>query len=268
MKKTRFLVAEYTLILCCFLLFVSGCAPQPAEKSSEPEQIMDQQRNAKKPMASRGETDMMNANRKPEDSLDSRGSKRHQEQMNNLKKKMKAMEQKPRAVNAWEAAQIALETAKKWDKDAKLYCLEGEKGLLANGSAKMWTAYFATKVDSETDGKNTNHKYVIIVFEGRVMKSELHDTPEKIVHVKDCPGLLPDDIIDSEEAILRCQVAIGGKYKSTMDEAVLSTITCRMAPVEGSPGTFQPEWKLNMKIKEEYVRVAVHGVTGNPLSVK
>lgn len=190
--------------------------------------------------------------------------------METVQRKMERMEQQIDVMTARNAYKVAIEEAKKWDKNANLYYLEGEKSFKADGTAKQWTAYFAVREDPQnTPGKEQGKKLVVLMLGGMVVNAEKKETPDDIKFTQDCYKFLPNDWMDSEMAFGLCMDVLRERYGDDTDKGETQTFVCFSAEhyISGK-WVIKPTWQLSHKIGDTYARVKIHAVSGDVLAVK
>jgi len=189
-----------------------------------------------------------------------------------VKEKMKKAEQKKGAHDARSAFQMALEEARKWDSDARLYQLEGEKNLKPDGTAMMWTAYFAVQEDPEdTPAREQGQKLVVLMMQQKMIKAESKEAPEEISWTTPCHAFLPDDWMNSREAYSGCLTALKEKHGTEMDGGRVEHLVLHSYAYYTPGGTGwqrKPAWELSADISGTPTSVEIHAVTGEVLEVK
>ena len=187
-----------------------------------------------------------------------------------VQKKMKEAEENIKVMDAEKAYELALKEADKWDKDAKLYYLEGEKTLEPDGTAKQWTAYFAVREDPQnTPGREQGKKLVVLMNDARIMSVEAKETPDDISYTQDCYMFLPDGWMDSETAYGKCMDALKEKHGDDVENGEAQRLICRTGEFYiNRKWVVIPAWELGMKYKDSYPSAEIHAVTGEILEVK
>jgi len=191
--------------------------------------------------------------------------------MEEVKKKMEKMEDEIEVMDAHTAYELALKEADKWDKDAHLYYLEGEKDINPDGTAKQWTAYFAVREDpQDTPGREQGKKLVVLMQDAQVMRVESKEDPEDISYTQDCYQFLPDDWMDSESGYAKCLDALREKHGDDVDNGKPQHLKVRTAEYykSGDGWIIKPAWQLSYKTGDNYQNAEVHAVTGEVLEVK
>lgn len=188
-----------------------------------------------------------------------------------IKQQMAQMEARTEVMDAKTAYALALPEAQKWDAQAKLYQIKGEKKLTPDGSAAMWTAYFATRTDPRnTPRREHGKKCTVLMMDGRVMKVSPKETPEDISYSAACHAFLPDDRLNSKEALAKCLAALKDKHGAAADNAELKRLICsskEFSAAGGSGGEEKPVWELSASINGSSASVIIHAVTGGVMEV-
>ena len=184
-----------------------------------------------------------------------------------IQQQMAQMEARTAVMDAKAAFALALTEAKKWDAQAKLYQLKGEKKLTPDGTAAMWSAYFATGVDAkDVPSQERGKKCTVLMMDGRVMKVSPKETPEDIKWSAPCHAFLPDGRLNSKEAITKCLAALKGKHGAAVDNAELKRMICSSKAF--SDGEETPVWELSASVNGSSASVVIHAVTGKVIEVQ
>jgi len=200
-----------------------------------------------------------------------RNAPRTKEQVKRMvQDRMKKMQDRIPVMNDGDAVALAAREAKKWDRAARLYYMEGEDGLEPAGTARKWSAYFAVEEDQEsTPDREHGKKFVVLMMGGKIVSQEKKETPGDISHTKDNLGFLPDDRMNAEAAYEKCRAALQDKYGEQLEKATPKRLECY-------PGQYyisrewivKPSWRLTMDLDGSPISAAVHAVTGEALKVK
>ncbi|MBN2316352.1 MAG: hypothetical protein JXM79_20665 [Sedimentisphaerales bacterium] len=177
-----------------------------------------------------------------------------------LKQQMAQMEAKTKVMNAKTAYAMALPEAKKWNAQAKLYEIEGEKKLTPDGTAAMWTAHFATQTDTrDTPSEKQGKKCTVLMSDGEVVRVYRKETPEDISYAAECYAFLPEERLNSTEAIAKCLAALKDKHGAGVDNAELTRLIYTSR--ENDAG-YQPVWELNASVNGSSATVVIDAATG------
>jgi hypothetical protein len=193
-----------------------------------------------------------------------------QKVLEQVQQKMKEAEESIDVMDANAAYELALKEANKWNKDAKLYYLEGEDDIREDGSAKQWTAYFALREDPQnTPGREQGEKLVVLMLDARVMDVEEKTDPEDIAYTQDCYQFLPEDWMDSKSAYEKCIDVLKTEYGDEVDNGESRRLVCRPAEYYISrKWIIKPTWELSYKMGDIYASAKIHAVTGEVLEIK
>lgn len=246
MEKTMSKIHVAVLVLCC--VAIVGCGKKQDEtEEPTPSAVQTPPAPASTPAA-------------PPNMNDQEQAKAY------IQQQMAQMETQTAVMDAKAACALALPEAKKWDAQAKLYQLKGEKKLTAEGTAAMWTAYFATQADARnTPRREQGEKCMVLMTDGRVMKVDKRETPEDISSSAPCRAFLPDSRLNSNEALAKCLAALKDKRGAAVDSAELKRLICS-SEESGSGGEESPVWKLSASVDGFSASAIVHAVTGEVLS--
>ena len=183
--------------------------------------------------------------------------------MEYIRQQMEQMEARTEVMDAEAAYALASPAAKKWDPRARLYQLKGEKKLTPDGTAAMWTAYFAVRTDARsTPSREGGKKLTVLMMSGRVMKVSPKETPEDISYAADCYAFLPDQRLNSKEALAKCLAALKEERGAAVDSAELKRLICSNRELDGEE---TPTWELSASIDGSPASVHIHAVTGEVL---
>jgi len=177
-----------------------------------------------------------------------------------IKQQMAQMEARIEVMDAKAAYALALPEAKKWDAQARLYQLKGEKKLTPDGTASMWTAYFATQTDARnTPRSEQGKKLTVLMSDGRVMKVNPKETPEDIKFSAPCYAFLPDEKLNSKEALAKCIAGLKSKHGTAADSAELKRLIYTSKQDDSG---YKPVWELNTSINGSAATAVINAVTG------
>jgi len=184
--------------------------------------------------------------------------------------KMEKAEQQTGELDAFAAHALALLEAQKWDRTSRLYRIEGEKNLQPDGTAMMWTAYYAVQEDPENaPSRDQRKKLVVLMMQGRIIKAEKKETQQEIGWTTECHLFLPEDWMNSDQAYAKCFAALKEKHGETMDKAQNFRIDCVARHYrQGSGWVRTPAWELSCSIDGSPAAAQIHAVTGEILEVK
>ncbi len=180
-----------------------------------------------------------------------------------IQEQMAQMEARTAVMDAKAAYALALPEAQKWDAQAKLYQLKGEKKLSPDGSAAMWTGYFAVRTDSrDTPRAEQGKKCTVLMTDGRVMKVKARESAEDIKFSAPCHAFLPAEWLNSKETLALCLAALREKQGGVMNGVEFKRLICSIENING--GT--PVWTLSAGVGGANASVEIHAVTGEVLS--
>ena len=175
-----------------------------------------------------------------------------------IKQQMAQMEARIEVMDAKAAYALALPEAKKWDAQAKLYQLKGEKKLTPDGTASMWTAYFATQTDArDTPRSEQGKKLTVLMSDGRVMKVSPKETPDDIKFSAPCYSFLPGEKLDSKEALAKCLAALKSEHGTAADSAELKRL---IYTSEQEDSGYKPVWELNASVNGSSATAVINAV--------
>ena len=181
--------------------------------------------------------------------------------------KMKKMQDGIKEFTGEAACELALAEAKKWDRAAQVYYLEGEDSLKPDGTAKNWRANFAISEDPE-NGKQ-GKKFVVLMLGGKVVRMEKKETPDEIAYTTDCRAFLPGNRMSGDAAYEKCLEALKAKYGNGMDGAVPDRLECLSGEYYiSSKWVIKPTWRLTMQMDGSPISAAIQAVSGEVLVVK
>lgn len=181
--------------------------------------------------------------------------------------KMKKIQEGIKEFTGEAAYELALAEAKKWDRAAQVYYLEGDDSLKPDGTAKKWRAYFAVSEDPENGVQGK--KFIVLMQGGKVVLAEKKETQDEISYTTDCRQFLPEDRMSGQDAYGKCLAALKDKYGAGMDSFVPERIDCYGAEYYiSSRWEVKPTWKLTMEKDGSPISAAVHAVSGEVLKVK
>ena len=187
--------------------------------------------------------------------------------MQYIQQQMAQMEARVEVMDAKAAYALALTDARKWDAQAKLYQLKGEKKLTPDGTAAMWSAYFATQTDDRnTPSREQGKKCTVLMMDARVMKVSPKETPEDIKFSAPCRAFLPDEKLNSKEALAKCLAGLKEKHGAAVDNAELKRLICTSK--SGSGSEYQPASELNASINGSSATAVIHAATGKLMEVQ
>jgi hypothetical protein len=189
-----------------------------------------------------------------------------------VKKALKEAQQKTGNHDARAAFEMALQEAQKWDSKARLYQIEGKNNLQSDGTALMWTAYFATQEDPENvPSEERGKKLVVLMMPGNVIRVQKKETPEEKSWIVKCHAFLPDDWMDSGEAFSKCHAALKDKHGAEAEAGRAKHLILHSYAYYtpgGSGWQRKPAWELSVDIAGSPASAEVHAVTGEILEVK
>ena len=246
MEKQRLEGSIVLLVLCC--VAIVGCGKREDE--------------TKKPTPSVAQTPPPSpaGPQAPPDMSDPEKAKEY------IRQQMAQMEARVEVMDAKAAYALALAEAKKWDVQSKLYQLKGDKKLTPEGTASMWTAYFATQIDeSNTPRQEQGKKLTVLMSDGRVMKVSPRETPEDIKFSAPCRAFLPGETLNSKEALAKCLAGLKGKHGAAADSAELKRI---IYTSRDNGAGYQPVWELNASVNGSSASAIIDAVTGDVLSAR
>jgi hypothetical protein len=227
------------LLLCC--VAIVGCG----KKNDEPEAPTPPAAAAPSAM----ETPAPGGPQAPPDMSDQEKAREY------IQQQMAQMEARVAVIDAKAAYALALPEAQKWDAQAKLYQLKGEKKLTAAGTAAMWSAYFAVQTDArDTPRSEQGKKCTVLVTDGRVVKVDKRETPEDIKFSAPCYAFLPADWLNSAEVLTKCLAALKDKRGAGVDNAELKRLICSSED--------SPVWKLSASVDGSSASATIDAVTG------
>jgi hypothetical protein len=177
-----------------------------------------------------------------------------------IQQQMAQMEARVAVMDAKAAYALALAEAKKWDAQAKLYQLKGEKKLTPDGTASMWTAYFATQTDaSNTPRQEQGKKLTVLMSDGRVMKVSPKETPDDIKFAAPCRAFLPVEKLNSKETLAKCIAGLKSKHDTAADSAELKRL---IYTSRDNDAGYQPVWELNASVNGSSATIVINAATG------
>jgi len=184
--------------------------------------------------------------------------------------KMKKAEQQAGELDAYTAHELARPEANKWDRAARLYKIDGSKNLQPDGTAMMWTAYYAVREDPEnTPSRDAGKKLVVLMMQGKLIKAESKETREDIAYTPDCYLYLPEGWMNSDQAYGKCFAALKEKHGEKTDTAGKFRIDCVARQYrQGREWIRKPVWELSCSIGGSPAYAQIHAVTGEVLEVK
>jgi hypothetical protein len=184
--------------------------------------------------------------------------------------KMRQAEQQAGELDAYAAHELARPEADTWDPAARLYRIEGEKNLQPDGTAMMWTAYYAIQEDPENaPSRDQGKKLVVLMMQGRIMKAEKKETQQEIAWTTECHRFLPENWMNSDQAYSKCFAALKEKHGAEMEKAGKFRIDCVARNYrQGSDWVRTPAWELSCSIDGSPAAAQIHAVTGEVLEVK
>ncbi len=245
MEKLMSRIQIILLVLCC--VAIVGCD----KKQDEPEEATPSA--AETPSAAQTPPPPGSAPAAPPNMKDQAQARAY------IQQQMAQMEARVAVMDAKAAYALALPEAQKWDAQAKLYQLKGEKKLTAEGTASMWTAYFATQTDARnTPRREQGKKCTVLMSDGRVMKVSKRETPEDISSSAPCRAFLPADWLNSAEVLTKCLAALKGEHGAAADNAELKRLICSSEE--------SPVWKLSASVDGSSASATIGAVTGEVLS--
>ncbi len=178
-----------------------------------------------------------------------------------IQQQMAQMEARVQVMDATAAYALALVEAKKWDGQAKLYQLKGDKKLTPDGTASMWTAYFATQIDDRnTPRQEQGKKLTVLMSDGRVMKVSAKETPDDIKFSAPCRAFLPGEKLNSKETLAKCLAGLKAKHGAAADSAELKRI---IYTSRDNDAGYQPVWELNASVNGSSATVVIDAVSGD-----
>lgn len=178
-----------------------------------------------------------------------------------LQQQMTQMEVRVQVMDARAAYALALTEAKKWDVQSKLYQLKGDKKLTPDGTASMWTAYFATQIDeSNTPRQEQGKKLTVLMSGGRVMKVSAKETPEDIKFSAPCRTFLSGDKLNSKDALAKCITGLKANHGAAADSAELKRI---IYTSRDNGAGYQAVWELNASVNGSSATVVIDAATGD-----
>ena len=226
------------MIACC--LFVTGCGGGKESPSSGGETV-DAQTKVLPKDAEKIKRDVLN--------------------------KMKRMQEGIKEVTAEAAYELASGEAKKWDRAAQVYYLEGEDSLKSDGTAKNWRANFAVSEDPENGEQGK--KFVVLMLGGKVVSTDKKETPDEISYTADCRAFLSGNRMSGEAAYEKCLAALKAKYGDEMDGAIPDRLECLSGEYYiSSKWVIKPTWRLTMQLGGSPISAAIQAETGEVLVVK
>ncbi len=185
-----------------------------------------------------------------------------------IRQQMEQMEARTKVMDARAAYTLALPEAQKWDAQAKLYQIKGDTKLTSDGTAAMWTAYFALRLDDRNaSSREGGKKLTVLMMDQQIMKVSPKETPEDISYAADCYGFLPENWINSQDAMTKCLAALKDKHTASIDGAELKRLVCGSAETRGVDGSSRqtPVWKLSVSVDGSPVSATIDAVTGKVL---
>jgi hypothetical protein len=184
--------------------------------------------------------------------------------------KMEQAEQQTGELDAYAAHEMALPEAQKWEQAARLYRIEGEKNLQPDGTALMWTAYYAVQEDPENaPSRDQGKKLVVLMMQGRIIKAKKKETQQEIAWTTECHLFLPEGWMNSDQAYAKCFAALKEKHGETMEKAQKFRIDCVARRYrQGRDWIRKPAWELSCSIDGSPAAAQIHAVTGEVLEVK
>ena len=227
------------LLVCCVVTV--GCGKKEDE--------------AKEPMQSVAQTPPPAGPQAPPDMSDPEKAKEY------IRQQMAQMEARVEVMDAKGAYALAVTEAKKWDAQAKLYQLKGEKKLTPDGTASMWTAYFAIQTDArDTPRQEQGKKLTVLMSDGRVMKVSPKETPDDIKFSAPCRAFLPDERLNSKEALAKCLAGLKEKHGAAADSSEIKRL---IYTSEESDAGYKPVWELNASVNGSSASAVIDAVTGD-----
>lgn len=183
-----------------------------------------------------------------------------------VRERMKALEGSLGVMDSRAAVDIAMREARKWDRSARLYRLDGEDKLTSDGTARKWRAYFAVREDPpDTPRREQGKKFIAIVMAGKVVSANPEETPEDISHTAECTAFLPPDRMDATAAFIRCYAALKDRLGDDADRGSPERLECLQADFyEGAEKGWvgKPAWRLTLDMQGSPVSAMIHAKTG------
>lgn len=184
--------------------------------------------------------------------------------------KMRQAEQQTGELDARAAHELARPKAHGWDRAAHLYKIDGSKNLEPDGTALMWTAYYAVREDPEnTPSRDAGKKLVVLIMQGKIIKAESKETQQDIAYTPDCYLFLPENWMNSDQAYEKCFAALKEKHGAEMEKAAKFRIDCVARQYrQGREWIRKPVWELSCAIGGAPAWAQIHAVSGEVLDVK